>query len=272
MVELVIADIDGTLRGFERAFGDMNRKALQLCHQKGIRLAVASGRPLWQELEDHAKEWNLGFQFDLIIGMNGGQIYDTVKNTKKEIHLLTPAQLELIVHALHDFDLNPFVYREGYSLVLHMDEEMVQSGKRHHSRIEICQQESDLYSIPTGKILYRTPTEKIALEVEHVGKQLSGEISCFRTGPTLVEFQSVFNNKGEALAQYCRENNIDIQNTLAFGDAENDMEMLQMAGKGVAVKNALEPVKKIADEVTAYTAGEDGVGRYLLDRLHLEGE
>ena len=32
------------------------------------------------------------------------------------------------------------------------------------------------------------------------------------------------------------------------------------------------PVKKIADEVTAYTAGEDGVGRYLLDRLHLEGE
>lgn len=45
MVELVIADIDGTLRGFERNFGDINRKALQLCHQKGIRLAVASGRP-----------------------------------------------------------------------------------------------------------------------------------------------------------------------------------------------------------------------------------
>lgn len=129
MVELVIADIDGTLRGFERTFGDMNRKALQLCHQKGIRLAVASGRPLWQELEDHAKEWNLGFQFDLIIGMNGGQIFDTVKNTKKEIHLLTPAQLDLIVHALHDFDLNPFVYRDGYSLVLHMMKRWCKAGK-----------------------------------------------------------------------------------------------------------------------------------------------
>lgn len=272
MVELVIADIDGTLRGFERNIGDINRKALQLCHQKGIRLAVASGRPLWQELEDHAKEWNLGFQFDLIIGMNGGQIFDTVKNTKKEIHLLSTDQLECIVHALHEYNLNPFVYREGYSLVLHMDEEMVQSGKRHHSRIEICQQESDLYSIPTGKILYRTPTEKIALEVEHIGKQLSKEISCFRTGPTLVEFQSVYNNKGQALAQYCLENNIDIQNTLAFGDAENDIEMLQMAGTGVAVKNALEPVKRIADKITAFMATEDGVGRYLFDTLHLEGE
>ena len=87
-----------------------------------------------------------------------------------------------------------------------------------------------------------------------------------------MEFQSVNNNKGQALAQYCLENNIDIQNTLAFGDAENDIEMLQMAGTGVAVKNALEPVKRIADEITAFTAAEDGVGRYLFDTLHLEGE
>ena len=48
--------------------------------------------------------------------------------------------------------------------------------------------------------------------------------------------------------------------------------MLQMAGTGVAVKNALEPVKRIADKITAFTATEDGVGRYLFDTLHLEGE
>lgn len=271
--KLWIADIDGTLRGHHDGkiygVGEKTIAALQKMHNDGKILAIASGRPLWQELEKHAEDWGLGFQFDLIVGMNGGQLYDTRKNTKEEINPLTCSQLEYLVKHLNKFNLNPFVYGEGYELSLHHDADIEASGLRHGCEVRICKSEADLYAAPTCKILYRSAGHpEIAMQVLEYGKQICGEeIACFRTGADLVEFQSSANNKGNALRKYCLDNDIDIKDTIAFGDAENDLEMLEMAGYGVAVANALEPVKAAADEITEYEAYQDGVGRYLYDHV-----
>lgn len=58
---------------------------------------------------------------------------------------------------------------------------------------------------------------------------------------------------------------------LAFGDGDNDLEFLQLAGWGVAMKNAREVVKETADEVCEWSNDEDGVIR-TLQQYELEGK
>ena len=92
--KIVVADIDRTLRDRGYDFGEINRKAMQELHKRGVLIGLASGRPLWQHLLDHAEEWKLGFQFDFIIGLNGGEIYDSRKNETVKLNPLMPETIK----------------------------------------------------------------------------------------------------------------------------------------------------------------------------------
>ncbi len=65
-------------------------------------------------------------------------------------------------------------------------------------------------------------------------------------------------NKGEALLFLAGQAGVPIQDTIAIGDSENDLEMLEAAGLGIAMGNAGPGVKRAAGEVTL-DVGEDGV-------------
>lgn len=81
-LKLMAADIDATLCGRKvGTLGPVTKQALIDLHEQGVLLGIASGRPIWEGVEEHFREWNLGFQFDFLIGMNGSEIMDT--NTGK---------------------------------------------------------------------------------------------------------------------------------------------------------------------------------------------
>lgn len=73
-------------------------------------------------------------------------------------------------------------------------------------------------------------------------------------------------NKGAALKFLTSYLNIDLADVLAFGDQENDLEMLKLSGKSIAMGNAAPAVKKIADTLTK-TNEEAGVAYILNDYL-----
>lgn len=183
-VKLFVADIDNTLRGKKRRIpGPLTISAIQEMHQRGIIVGIASGRPLWQEVSTHYKDWDLGFQFDFLIGMNGGELW-TKQNVRKEtFHLLSVDTLKEIVLTMKDLpDTNPFVYGDGFELSRYADEDMAASGKRHNTEIRIAHSDSDLWRKPTGKILYRCKTPENGEKVEKFGQKAFGSrISCFRT-------------------------------------------------------------------------------------------
>lgn len=163
---------------------------------------------------------------------------------------------------------NPFVYRDGYELSRYIDDEIIQSGLRHSCKVEACTSDADLYAEPTGKILYRCDSIAIADELEHLGKTiLPKEIACFKTNDTLVELQNASVTKGSGITHFCHEHNIPFSSVIAFGDAENDIEMLKCAGWSVCLKNGMDDVKAITDDITEYTSSEDGVGKYLLKNI-----
>ena len=269
-VKLFVADIDNTLRGRKRRIpGPLTLAAIREMHDRRILIGIASGRPLWQGVKDHYREWKLNTQFDFLIGMNGGELWTKETDRKEVFNLLSTDTLKEIVTTMKDLpDTNPFVYRDGYELSRYLDDEMIASGQRHGSRVETCHDDSDLWSEPTGKILYRCGTPENGEKVEKFGQRAFGNrISCFRTAPSLVELQDPRNNKGVALQHFCNKAGIDMKNVIAFGDAENDIEMLKVSGWSVCLKNGMDDVKAVCDDITEYPCDEDGVGHYLQDHV-----
>ena len=64
--------------------------------------------------------------------------------------------------------------------------------------------------------------------------------------------------KARGMKEFCQKYRIDIRDTIAFGDAENDVEMIRQAGLGIAMGNAYESVKEAAEYVTT-DAAENGI-------------
>ena len=76
-VTAIIADIDGTLVNKGESIMPITKAALEVLHQKGILLGLSTGRKINSSMFQRAKNWGLSFDFDIIIGMNGGQLWDS---------------------------------------------------------------------------------------------------------------------------------------------------------------------------------------------------
>ena len=112
------------------------------------------------------------------------------------------------------------------------------------------------------KILALTPENKVD---EVLAKPLSVELHRIRGSPFpfFVEYLMPGNTKGTAITALCQHLGVSLSEVVAFGDGENDAEMLEAVGLGVAMKNARPKAKESAHEITSYTNDDDGVARHL---------
>jgi HAD superfamily hydrolase (TIGR01484 family) len=74
-ISAMVADIDGTLTMKGGELMPHTKAAIQRLHEEGVQFGIASGRPLDDRTKSKAEEWGLGFDFDMMIGMNGGDLW-----------------------------------------------------------------------------------------------------------------------------------------------------------------------------------------------------
>ena len=85
------------------------------------------------------------------------------------------------------------------------------------------------------------------------------------------EFLHADMSKGEGLKTMIKQLGVDLKQVVAFGDGNNDKEFIEYAGLGVAMRNASELAKSVADEITEFTNDEDGVALHL-EKLERQGK
>ena len=73
----IACDIDNTLTHKGGKIMPVTKEAFEILHKQGIKIGLASGRELDKRIYDAYKDWDLSFQFDFLIGMNGGMVKDT---------------------------------------------------------------------------------------------------------------------------------------------------------------------------------------------------
>lgn len=156
-----------------------------------------------------------------------------------------------------------FVAQEGYAAVAALSDH--KRDPRTMGGVPLA----DVLGTPSLKLVIRHPElsiPEIFSALQSLG--LTG-FEATMSGAPFVEVMAEGVTKATGLAHVCTRLGIDRSETVAFGDALNDLEMLQWAGHGVAVANAIDVVRVAADEVTA-AHDEDGVA-VVIEQILAEG-
>lgn len=263
-VTAVVADVDGTINIKSSPLMPRTLAALNELHRRGILFGTASGRPLDHRSLDKAREWGLDFEFDMAIGMNGGDLWDKDHEGIEHIMLLSKDYIQEICEFMWPLDCNVIVYENAYDhvLVKRRDQHLEDSVIRNKS----------IWELSTPAEMAKKDTGKIEIQYD---KSLDDEImavvrahpspnwSAVRTFPGTVEFMTPGLDKGVALRRYAARNDIPLSEIMTFGDMDNDIAMLEVGGWGVCMANGCDECKAVADAITEYGVLEDGLGRYL---------
>ena len=269
-ITAVLADIDATLVERGCAMSPITTAALNRLHETGVLIGIASGRPVNEQMRRKAKDWNLNFEFDALIGMNGGQLWDKDHEGTENINLLSKETVKDIVELMAPLRRNAFVYHGDHLLAMELDELMQGSADRNEMEVEVTGYDdpSKIYSEDRNKLLYRMQPEDTDDTLAYLEKQPKDDrFQYFMCGPGILEFQDPHNDKGYAVVKYAERNNIPLDEILVLGDEQNDLKMIELAGWGVCMANGCEECKEAADEITEYEAKDAGAGRYIFDHI-----
>lgn len=267
---LILCDIDGTLVGKDAVLTAETRKMMELAHENGILFGLASGRPIYR-CNFAIDSWKLKYDLDLIIGMNGAEIYDYKDKSLSNFDLLDSKQLKEIYEIMSKFKAICFVYRDNKEYYSYYDEDMMLNSKKRMSDVDVVPYQEFLYESPTAKMLFRFYDEQSRINAENVINHLikNKDYQCFKTQKNLLEFTLKTTDKINAIKFYCKKYNIDIQDVVACGDTSNDNKMLLECGLGICLKNGSEDTKNCADVITKENAEDSGLAKYLMERFNL---
>ena len=116
------------------------------------------------------------------------------------------------------------------------------------------------------KIIYIDDPEKTAENQAFADEHFGGRIAAFRSAPGYIELVRSDVSKGNALLRLAEYYGFKREETAAFGDEKNDIPMIEAAGLGVAMANAVPELLAVADYVTLSNA-EDGVAAALYEMI-----
>jgi len=260
-IQLLVLDIDGTIAGDSNEIREPVKQAVRAAQAKGIQVAIATGRMYQSALRFYR---DLGATLPLMV-YQGALIKDPATNTVHR-HWTVPSQLAKAL--LNDFEQPEL--RAKLSVHFYINDQLY--VREMTPETEDYLDRSTIQAIPVGDLcttLHQEPTKVLALakEVELIDallielrqRYLPTELYLTKSVATFFEATNPLVNKGSAV-QYLAEDYLGLQpeNVMVVGDNFNDLEMIQYAGIGVAMGNAPEPVKAIANWV-APSVEADGV-------------
>ncbi|WP_031003224.1 HAD family hydrolase [Streptomyces sp. NRRL F-5727] len=258
---LVATDLDGTLLRADESVSARTRDALAAVTAAGAAHIVVTGRavPWTRHILD-----DLGYQGIAVCGQ-GAQVYHA-----GEHRLLTSLTLDRQLAGLAlskiEAEVGPLALaasRDGLE-----GEVLMGPGYRaHEGPLPYVPYEdpAELWAAPLTKLYIQHPAmtddELTAVARTTVG----GLVDVVMAGPGIVEILPLGLSKATGLSLAARRLGVKAADTIAFGDMPNDIPMFGWAAHGVAMGNAHEELRAVADEVTASNE-EDGIA-LVLERL-----
>ncbi len=262
-IKIIATDLDGTLMSPDHlTVTERTRKALFEAHNRGVKIAVATGRTLGFIDGVLAQ---IPFA-DYVIYSNGASVFD--RKLKKDIYI-NHISAEDTADILNFLDGLPVYYNVyvGGRTYLQADKQQYYNNdslpevflKEFVAVSKVCDNLKEELKGKSAEIfsVYSMSPQNEKLITEFLrGKNLLLTTSI----PDEIEATAENVNKGTALKGLCDELGITADEAMAFGDAMNDSYMLKFAGYSFAMGNAVDELKRIARYVTA-TNADDGVAQ-----------
>ena len=263
MIRLCYFDVDETLVDSSRRIVPELAQALARCRTRGIGLGLATGR-MYESALPYARA--IGANAPLIL-CNGGRIQgpDSGEVLCSRTLARDEARRALRLVKRHGLHVNVY-YRDR----IYIEQESETSRESAEKDGVVQTPVGDLEAFLDGdpmKLLIIGPGEKLeALRADYEAAPHQSEV--VRSEPTYLEVLPEGVSKGSALSEVSRLTGIPLSQIAAFGDSNNDLELLRTAGLGIAVANALPQAKAAADRTTTLPFGRgvaEQLERFLAD-------
>lgn len=266
--DLIAFDMDGTLLDSQKKIRQDSLDSIHEAVEAGKIVTLSTGRCL-PELRAYEKEMA---DIQYFICMSGALVYSN-KEKKPIVTTSIPEDMvDKILKVSEEEDL--MIHLLSWESVVEADKvaniERYHMGPYKKSYESCCILAEDLRKwyrenpCPVFKLnFYCTDLE----QRDRMEKALAGsELEFAYSEETNLECSPIGVSKAEGLRRLCAHCNIDVANTIAVGDADNDSAILKAAGLSVAMGNAAEHIKEMADLITA-SCDEGGCAQVIHDHL-----
>ncbi|MEW6545876.1 MAG: Cof-type HAD-IIB family hydrolase [Bacillota bacterium] len=253
----VVLDVDGTLVTGAGAVSERNRTALAAVQQLGVRVVLATGRHprAIRRLCHH-----LGLK-GFHICVNGALVVDPLSGEVALARCLNVPEVDEVLTFFRKHSFGGALYRSD--VILTDREDLLASFAAFEERQVFYVPEISSPDPGVLKIIGFPPPEVPFREAFQLVRDAFGTRFSVTSGDSAcVEVAHCEATKGTALLRWCRTHGIAPSEVIAVGDSYNDLELLQVAGTGVAVANAVPELRKAARLVVG-SCEEDGVAEAL---------
>jgi Cof subfamily protein (haloacid dehalogenase superfamily) len=258
-IKLVAIDMDGTLLNPQHEITPAVKSAIARAHKKGVMVVLTTGRPL-VGIQRYLMELDLVDEGQYCISYNGALVHRANDG-------------ECVAEITLGFDDYLYIEQLARDLGVHFqafDKSVLYTPNKDISEYTI--HESSLTGIPVRyrsveemdratrfpKLMMIDKPDLLDSAIQRLPQQARDNYTILKSAPYYLEILDSRVNKGQGVKMLADKLGLAREEVMAIGDQENDLAMIEYAGTGVAMGNAIDSVKKIAQFITK-TNMEDGV-------------
>ena len=274
--KMIAIDLDGTLLTDDKKISKEDLKVLKSAINQGYELIIATGRRYYS-----AKNLIRDLKEDVVIFANNGNIVRNTKDDKVLIEkYLNIKDFHTLIREGRKRDLFSIVHANGYDKGVDLFIELNKDDSRYYNYIgkneSRCVQVDDFLYGNIERVLTvvymgnKDKLRKFKFEMDslyphkyrfHMMENMSVQ--------GFLEVMNPLGSKWLSIREYAMGKGIFPDRIISIGDDDNDIEMIEKSGLGIAMKNGTESVKKSADIISETDNNQDGVGLTLKKVLRL---
>ena len=257
---LAAIDIDDTLVGPDRVISPENAGAIRQLRALGVRVLLASGRSHANMVPFH-RELNLDTP---LISANGALLREVESGKVWKRHGLPSDFIPLLIEEGRRRDFSVLIYALDAVVI---DRESTFTAHDQSRNADPQRKVDDLLNVPTDgipKLIWMGEPARIDDVRKEMAERFAGLLVVTRTDAEYLEFMPPGVTKAVGLADAAQAFGVPRQQVLAFGDGNNDTEMLAWAGIGVAMPHAKESAKATANIIVPEGSSSDALARGIM--------
>ncbi len=248
MIRCIAMDLDDTLLGTDLKISERNQAAIRKAVAMGVKVMLASGR-----MVRSMKPYATALELDVpLIAYNGAIIQEAVSG-ETLYHNPVPSGLaaELVpLFRSRKIHLNAYLDDRLYM------EQLTEWGRKYAANAGVTPYPVDdliplLQKSAPHKMLGLAEADEIAGIQQFLQQKFGGQLIFVCSKPSYLEILAPGVSKGNALQEVSKMWGLKPEEVMAIGDAPNDISMVEWAGTGVAIGNAVPELKKVAKLVVA---------------------
>ncbi|MBE4584988.1 HAD family hydrolase [Vibrio navarrensis] len=260
MFKLIALDMDGTLLNSDKQISAENKAAITRARAAGVTVVLASGRPL-EGMQDKLDELGISSDSDFVLFYNGSMVKNVGSGELIHEQIIDGKSAKQLARLAEKLGVYVHAFSKEHGLITPQTNPYTEiEAKINGLPITEMNFEALADDHPIIKTMMVAEPSLLTETIAKLPSELHQQFTVVQSAPFFLEFLNPLSNKGIGVAAIAEHLGIKAEEVICMGDAENDHHMLQYAGVGVAMANAMEQTKAIADYITA-SNNDHGVAR-----------